>query len=133
MDRKEAYSKVFLKAAGFPESEKDLKQFKIQWWYSLRDKDVGGLRLTDLGIEFVEKRAEIKTYKIELPKELTINSQILIWLDQYIDSPFHLTKKHITVLSERSAFELYLFSGDVKKLGLSKSLAKRMSQENQSN
>lgn len=132
MDRKEAYSKVFLKAAGFPESEKDLKQFKLQWWYSLREKEVGGLRLTDLGIEFVEKRAGIKTYKIELPKELTINSQILVWLDHYIDSPFHLTKKHITVLSERSAFELYLFSGDVKKLGISKTLAKRISQESSS-
>jgi hypothetical protein len=132
MDRKDSYTKVFLDAAGVTTTEKTFKDYKNVWWQSMRDKEVGGLRLTDQGIEFVEKYSQIKLYKIELPKELTISPQILIWLDQYIDSPFHLTKKHIVVLSERTAFELYLFSGDVKKMGISKTMAKRLSQDSAS-
>jgi hypothetical protein len=32
-------------------------------------------------------------------------------------------------MKERAAFELYLFSGDVRKLGHNKALSKRLSQE----
>jgi hypothetical protein len=71
----------------------------------------------------------IKIYKIDIPKELTISSQVLIWLDQFLDTPFHLTKRHITVISEKAAFELYLFSGDVKKFGTARSVAKRLRQD----
>jgi hypothetical protein len=129
MDRKDSYSEVFLKAAGLPHDEKAIETVRAIWWYSTREKDSGGLRLTDPGIEFIETKADIKIYKIDIPKEVSITPQVLVWLDQYIDSPFHFTKKHIKVLSERAAFELYLFSGDVKKLGLARSLAKRRSQE----
>jgi hypothetical protein len=129
MDRKDSYTEVFLKAAGVDTNEKLIKDFRPIWWLSTREKEVGGLRMTDQCLEFLEKKAEIKTYKIDIPKELTISSQVLVWLDQYLDTPFHLTKKYITVLSEKAAFELYLFSGDVKKFGTARSLSKRMSQE----
>ncbi len=129
MDRKDSYTEVFLKAAGVDINEKLIKDFRPIWWLSTREKDVGGLRMTDQCLEFVEKKSEIKIYKIDIPKELTISSQVLVWLDQYLDTPFHLTKRHISVLSEKAAFELYLFSGDVKKFGTARSLAKRMRQE----
>ena len=129
MDRKDTYTSVFLKAAGQPHNAEHVKQFRGVWWFSTRDKDIGGLRMTDQCLEFVETYAEIKTYKIELPKDLTIGPQVLVWLDQYLDSPFHLQKKYIKVLSEKAAFELYLFSGDVKKMGSAKALNKRLSQE----
>lgn len=132
MDRKDSYTEVFLKAAGEEHNEKLVKGLRGRWWFSTRGKDAGGLRMTDECLEFVETKSKIKTYKVELPKDLTISPQILIWLDQFIDSPFHLQKKYLKVLSERSAFELYLFSGDIKKLGINKSLAKRMSQESPS-
>ena len=129
MDRKDSYTEVFLKAAGVDTNEKLIKDFRPIWWLSTREKEVGGLRMTDQCLEFVEKKSEIKIYKIDIPKELTISSQVLVWLDQYLDTPFHLTKKHISVLSEKAAFELYLFSGDVKKFGTARSLAKRMRQD----
>lgn len=129
MDPKDQYTMMFLRAANQPCSLADVKKVKTLWWWSTRDKDQGGLRLTDLGLNFVQKHADVKTYKIELPKDLVFSAQIFVWLDQFIDSPFHLTKRAITVLSEKSAFELYLFSGDVKKMGASKALAKRISQE----
>jgi hypothetical protein len=54
---------------------------------------------------------------------------VLIWLDQYIDTPWHVTKRYLKVLSEKTAFELYMFSGDVKKLGIARTMAKRLRQE----
>jgi hypothetical protein len=132
MDRKDSYTEVFLKAAGVDADEKRIKDFRPIWWLSTREKDVGGLRMTDQCLDFLNDKAEIKTYKIDIPKELTISSQVLIWLDQYLDTPFHLTKRHVTVLSEKAAFELYLFSGDVKKFGTARSLAKRLRQESTS-
>lgn len=129
MDRKDSYTEVFLKAAESQFDSDTIKKLRAVWWFSTRPKSIGGLRLTDAGISFVEEQADIKTYSIELPRELTIGPQILIWLDQFIDCPWHLNKRIIKVLSEKTAFELYMFSGDIKKLGLAKTLNKHLNQE----
>lgn len=128
MDPKTRYTMMFLRAANQAHDADSIKKVRTLWWYSTRDKDVGGLRLTDLGLQFIIEQADIKTYKIPLPKEFSFTSQVVIWLDQFLDSPFHITKKEITVLSEKAAFELYLFSGDVKKMGHAKAMSKRMNQ-----
>ena len=125
-DAKDTYTRVFLNAAG---QEGNIEELKIQWWQNLRTKGEGGLRLTDQGIEFIRTQANIKIYEIKLPKEIKITAQILIWLDQFITSPWHLTKNTICVLSEKAAFELYLFSGDIKKMGHAKAMSKRLAQE----
>jgi len=129
MDIKDTYTSVFLQAAGLATDPNTAKKYKIVWWYNLRNKDSGGLRLTDQGLEFIEKYAKIKTYKIDFPKEFAFTPQVLVWLDNFIDSPYFITKKNITVLREKAAFELYLFSGDIRKMGHNKALAKRLSQE----
>lgn len=132
MDRKDSYTEVFLKAADNNSNLEDIKKLRAVWWFNTRPKPIGGLRLTDAGISYVENEADIKTYAIELPKELTIGPQILIWLDQFIDCPWHLNKRIIKVLSEKTAFELYMFSGDIKKLGIAKTLNKHLNQESTS-
>lgn len=129
MDLKDTYTSVFLKAAGVETNDTKFKEYKAAWWFNFRKKDSGGLRLTDQGAEFIEKYAKIKTYKIEFPADFSITPQVLIWLDRYIDSPFFITKKSITVLKEKAAFELYLFSGDIRKMGYNKALNKRLAQE----
>jgi hypothetical protein len=129
MGKKNTYTSVFLKAAGLDHDEDQIKNVKGKWWFSTREKPTGGLRITDACLEFLEEQAKIKTYQIDLPKDMTIGPQILIWLDQFIESPYHLSKNHLKVLTEKSAFELYLFSGDVRKLGINKALHKRLSQE----
>ena len=129
MDQKDQYSQAFLKAAEQDCNEQKALKYRSLWWYNVRTKSSGGLRLTDEGIDFVREHAKLKTYNIKFPKTVRITPQILIWLDQFIRSPYHITSKDITVLTETAAFELYLFSGDVQKMGYTKALAKRFSQE----
>lgn len=129
MDIKDTYTTVFLKAAGELADEETVKKFRPLWWFNVRNKEDGGLRLTEAALVFVEQRAQIKTYKIELEKSITVTPQVLVWLDQFIDSPYFIDKKQIIVLRERAAFELYLFRGDVKKMGYAKAMSKRLSQE----
>lgn len=129
MDYKDRYTEIFLKTAGQGYDEKIIKDYRGRWWYSTRDKLEGGLRITDQCLDFIENEADIKTYKIELPKDLTIGPQVLIWLDQFLQTPWHLEKRYIKVLSEKTAFELYLFSGDVRKLGSAKAMHKRIGQD----
>jgi hypothetical protein len=132
MDRKDSYTEIFLKAAEHPQDKETVDKLRPVWWFNTRQKTEGGLRLTEQGINFVENEADIKTYSIELPRELTLGPQILIWLDKFINCPWYLEKRTIKVLSERTAFELYMFSGDIKKLGLAKTMNKHLSQESAS-
>jgi hypothetical protein len=129
MISKKEYTKIFLESANLECTDNLLDNTARSWWWNLRDKSIGGLRLTEDAIEFIEQQAKIKTYKVPFPDNLTITPQILIWLDNFIESPYFITKKDITVLKEKSAFELYLFSGDVRKLGYGKAMAKRAIQD----
>jgi hypothetical protein len=129
MDVKDNYTNIFLKAADFDITEETVKNKRMEWWWNVRTKNDGGLRLTDPAMDFIENEAKIKIYKIDFPKDFSITPQILLWLDKFIDSPYYITKRSITVLKEKAAFELYLFSGDIQKLGYNKALAKRLSQE----
>jgi hypothetical protein len=129
MDHKDAYTRVFLQAAGLESDPDTIKKYKAIWWWNFRSKDEGGLRMTEEALNFIEKYAKIKTYKIDFPKEFSFTPQVLVWLDKFIDSPFFINKKFILVMKEKAAFELYLFSGDVRKMGHNKALSKRLSQE----
>lgn len=129
MDQKDTYTRVFLEAAGQSADLDTVKQYRAAWWWNVRDKDKGGLRLSEQALNFINEYAKIKTYKIEFPKDFAITPQVLVWLDNFIDSPYYITKKYIVVMRERAAFELYLFSGDIRKMGYNKALSKRFSQE----
>ncbi len=129
MDVKDNYTNIFLKAAELDITAELVKSKRMEWWWNVRVKNDGGLRLTDQAMDFITNESEIKIYKIDFPKDFSITPQILLWLDKFIDSPYYITKRSISVLKEKAAFELYLFSGDVQKLGYNKALSKRLSQE----
>ncbi len=129
MDVKDNYTNIFLKAAELDITAELVKSKRMEWWWNVRVKNDGGLRLTDQAMDFIKNESEIKIYKIDFPKDFSITPQILLWLDKFIDSPYYITKRSISVLKEKAAFELYLFSGDVQKLGYNKALSKRLSQE----
>ena len=123
MDIKDSYTTVILNQLGEPTDKDTIKKYRYQFWFNTRSKNFG-LRLTDNALEQI-KKANIRFYEIDIPKDIAISAQILVWLDQTLESPYHLTKKKITVLTESSALELYLFTGDIKKIGYAKSISKR--------
>jgi hypothetical protein len=118
----ESYTKIFLKNADIAINEVNLKQYSKLWWMNRRKKDVGGLRLTDQGLDFLINTLDLKTYQIPFPVTLDLKPEVILFLDKFIDCPYHLTEEKITVLSEKKFIELHLFSGDVRKYGLVKAM-----------
>ena len=129
MQIRESYTRVFLQAAGIELDSNTVKEYEKQWWWNLRSDTQSGLRLTQQGIDFIRESAEIKVYPVPFPKKFKVTPQTLVWLDRNIKSPYFIDKQQITVMHERAAFELYLFSGDVKKYGRNRALAERFAQE----
>lgn len=124
MNWKEAYTKIFLKELGKGTSSASVKECMPLWWKNTRDKANSGLRLTDLGYEVIQEIG-LATYDIPFPKEMPITSQVIIFLDQFIDCPYYITNRSITVTNEKKAVELSLFSGDIRKYGLIKAMKRQ--------
>ena len=122
MNWKETYTKVFLKQKNIAISEVNLKQSMSDWWQNTRAKETGGLRLTDTGYDFVRNELDLATYDVPFPKDFELTTNTIIWLDQFITCPYYLNRNSIVVLDERKAMELHLFSGDIKKYGLTKAM-----------
>ena len=122
MNWKETYTKVFLKQSDIAITEANVKEYMSVWWQNTRSKEVGGLRLTDKGFLHLTEKLDIQSYDVPFPDDFTLTTSTLIWLDQFISCPYWLGRDHITVMDEKKALELHLFSGDVKKYGLTKAL-----------
>ncbi len=124
MSWKETYTKIFLKELGKSTNSATVNEYMPLWWKNTRVKKVGGLRLTDLGAELLQS-IDITTYDIPYPKDMPLTTQVIIFLDQFIDCPYYLTNRSITVTSEKKAVELTLFSGDLRKYGLIKAMKRQ--------
>jgi|TARA_B100001094_G_scaffold323824_1_gene375407 hypothetical protein len=118
---KEAYTKIFLKEKGMAMSEANIKQYMPLWWRNIRNKEKGGLRLTEDGFDLLSEIG-IELYDIPYPKDMPLTTQVIIFLDQFIDCPYYFTNRSIFVTSEKKAVELTLFSGDLRKYGITKAM-----------
>lgn len=123
MNKKEIYTKIFLKELKKSTDPTTLKQYMPLWWQNTREKATGGLRLTDEGLEML-KLIELATYDVPYPKDMPLTTQVIIFLDHFIDCPYYLTNRSITVTNEKKAVELSLFSGDIRKYGLVKAMSR---------
>lgn len=121
MNNKVVYTKLFLKELGQTYNDISVKEYLPLWWYNTREKDQGGLRLTEEGFDVVNQIG-LQTYNIPYPKDMPITTKIIIFLDKFIDCPYYLNKQSIVVTNERKAVELGLFSGDLRKYGLTKAM-----------
>lgn len=125
MNWKETYTKIFLQQLGKSLNEVALKEYIPLWWQNTRAKDTGGLRLTDEGLRMVMEDIQLSTYDIPYPPNFDLTTQVLIFLDKFIDCPYYIGKRGITVTDEKKAMELHLFSGDIRKYGLNKALKRQ--------
>lgn len=114
-----------------PNDDNYVKKMLPAFWVNPRQKVKGGLRLTDSGHEWMQA-ADIKCYKIDLPKEIEWTNRLIIQLDQFIESPFYITKKAIYVYNEKMAVQLVLFSGNIQKFGISRAMAVAKTQQQKS-
>ena len=124
MNWKETYTKIFLKELQMSTDEITVKQHLPLWWQNTRVKETGGLRLTEAGLEVLQQIG-LATYDIPYPKDMPLTTQVIIFLDQFIDCPYFLTSRAITVTNEKKAVELTLFSGDLRKYGLIKAMKRQ--------
>ena len=120
--------KYVLNTLGKPSDDTYAKKMLPAFWVNPRQKEKGGLRLTESGHEWMQA-ADIKCYKIDLPKEIDWTNKLIIQLDQFIESPFYITKKSIFVYSEKMAVQLVLFSGNIQKYGISRAMAVAKTQQ----
>jgi hypothetical protein len=125
MNWKENYTKIFLKTANKSIDEATVKQYISTWWQNTRSKDTGGLRLTEAGYNFITEELELQTYQVPYPRDFDFTTNVIIWMDQFIDCPYYLDRQGIVVTNEKKAMELHLFSGDVRKYGLIKAMKRQ--------
>lgn len=129
MANKNTYTKIFLKELGKSINDLSVKEYLPLWWKNTREKDIGGLRLTDAGYETI-REIGLATYDIPYPKDMPMTTSVIIYLDKFIDCPYYLTNRSITVTNEKKAVELTLFSGDLRKYGLTKAMNRSKTDEN---
>lgn len=122
MNWKETYTKIFLSQAGKSTNEVTFKEHFSKWWQNTREKEQGGLRLTEEGYRFITQDIELQTYEIPYPPNFEITTQVIIFLDKFIDCPYYFDRRGIVVTGEKKAMELSLFSGDIRKYGLTKAM-----------
>jgi hypothetical protein len=115
------YTKIFLKQLGHTVNDTALTEYMPVWWQNTRKKETGGLRLTDEGFDVLNKIG-ITTYDIPFPLDMPITTQVIIFLDKFINCPYYITSRGISVTDEKKAVELSLFSGDIRKYGIAKAL-----------
>jgi hypothetical protein len=122
---KDALTLIFLKQAGMPTDEASVRKMMFAWWKNPRAKTEGGLTLTKEGFQFLSNTLGLKYYEIPFPKGFKFTTQVVLFLDQFIDCPNYYTKKEIIIFNEKKAAELMLFSGDVRKYGIAKAMARQ--------
>jgi len=125
MNWKETYTKIFLKHSGKGVNDLTLSEHIPLWWQNTRAKEEGGLRLTDEGFRFITEELELQTYDVPYPPDFDLTTQTIIFLDKFINCPYYMGNRGITVTDEKKALELHLFSGDVRKYGLTKALKRQ--------
>ena len=123
MNWKEAYTKIFLKEQGKSANEVTIRESMPLWWKNTRDKGASGLRLTEAGFDLINQ-IDLATYDVPYPKDMPLTTQVIIFLDKFIDCPYYISPRSIIVTNEKKAVELSLFSGDLRKYGLTKAMSR---------
>ena len=120
-----ALTKIFLEQWGKSSDDINVKLFSRKWWFSSRVRKQNAYRLSEEGLEFLTKTLELQSYEIPCSEKIDMSPQTIVFLERYLDCPYFLTNKSITVFNERKCVELYFFSDDIRRYGLSKAMKER--------
>jgi len=127
MISRELYTKIFLKDLGRSTDDATVKMLMNKIWQSRRTKESGGLRLSLDGYEFLIGEVGLDSYEVPFTEHIELSPQTIIFFDRFMDCPYLLTNQSLIVFSEKKAFELHLFSDDIRKYGLIKAMNSRQS------
>ena len=110
--------------------DESVKTNYYTWWQNVRESyQARSLRLTKIGLQMIEQ-IDIKTYTIKFPAKVIFTPQTYLWLDEFVDCPYYVDKKHMVVTMEKMALQLMLFAGDITKYGLARAMSKREEEKN---
>lgn len=123
MSNKVVYTRVFLSQLGKSTNLISVNEHIPLWWSNTRKNRDNGLRLTAEGLSMIQG-LDIQIYDIPFPKEMSLTSEVLVYLDEFINCPYYISRNSIVVTSERKAVELTLFSGDIRRYGIIKAMKK---------
>lgn len=124
MDTKTAYTRTFMMMLEQKIHDETIKTNYYTWWQNVRESyQARSLRLTKIGLQVV-KDLDIKTYQIKFPDKIIFTPQTYLWLDEFVDCPYFVDKKHIVVTMEKMALQLMMFAGDITKYGLARAMSK---------
>lgn len=122
MISRETYTKIFLSSLGHSTDEANIKLHMDKIWKSRRTKSDGGLRLSIEGYEYLIDEVGLTSHEVPFGDRIDLSPQIIIYFDKFMDCPYLLTDRELIVFSEKKAFELHLFSNDIRKYGLIKAM-----------
>ena len=114
-------TKIFLQQWGKVADDANVKLYLRKWWKSTRVGKDNSYRLSEEGFNFLTRELKLVSYEI-LFDNIETNAQFIINLEKYIDCPYYLTSYSVIVFSERKSVELSLFTDDINKFLIQKSL-----------
>jgi hypothetical protein len=113
MDQKFEITKYIADQMGLATDPKSLRKLVSRWWQNPREKNNGGLKLTDEGFEKIIQH--FKPHRVRFDTDFEYTSQLILRLDNLITCPWYVSKKDLYVFDDKIAVQLILFSGDVVK------------------
>jgi hypothetical protein len=122
---RDTLTKIFLDQWGKSSDDTNVLLFSRKWWQSSRVGKQTAYRLSECGFEFLTSTLELKSYEVPFTDTIELSPQTIIFLERYLDCPYYLTYKSITVFDERKCVELYFFSDDIRRYGLVKAMKAR--------
>ena len=118
MNQKSDITKYVAEQFGLSTDEKSIRKLIAQWWQNPRNKEKGGLRLTDEG--FARLTAHFTAHKVRFEDPVEYTNRLIIQLDNFIDCPWYITNKAVFVFNDKMAVQLVLFSGNIAKFSTAK-------------
>lgn len=118
---KRLLTKIFLKEANITTDEKTIKKYFKKIWKNPRDKLYGSLSLSKDGFNFIKNELKLQYYIVDTKEIIEVNKRLILDLEKNINHPYYIENDKIFLFDERTALELILMAGDLKKFNNIKS------------